>query len=464
MANTHRNGPEEESGGKSGREIRRRRKAIWVVLSLAYLVVYFHRLSPAVIVNDLFSLFHIEAASMVGSLAAVYFYVYFLMQVPAGVLADLFGPRKIVFWGMSAAAAGSVWFGMSGSTAGLFGARFLIGLGVSVIFVALIRVYSAWFPPREFGSYLGLTLAVGNLGGLLAATPLAALVNSIGYRLAFVVVGLCSVLVAASSWLIVRNHPGEAFSPGQNFSSGGEPGNASWAEIYRNLLQIARSRHLWLALTASFSIYGPFMALAGVWGVPYLMQVYGLGRNEAASFNVVISAGLASGSAVMGILSDRLGSRKKPYLAYALGNVLVWALLVWWNHGKPPSGSLLVLYFLLGFFATSCVLSTVMVKEYNPPRVAGLASGIGNVGGFIGAAFMQPFFGYLLDLHWDGAAAEGVKLYSLHAFQYAFGVCFLVSCLAVAAISLLKESFKEDVYTPCPSNSGTKRSEAVPFP
>jgi len=426
------------------KKIRVRRTIIWFVLSIAYLIVYFHRVSPAVIVNDLFALFDIEDAATVGSLAAVYFYVYFIMQIPAGLLSDLFGPRKVIFAGMLVSGIGAVWFGLTSSISGLFVARFLVGLGVSVIFVSLLRVYSTWFKPHEIGTVVGLSIFIGNLGAILAATPLAALIIAFGLRWTFVLVGLFSLVVALLSWFIVRDNPQELLAFKNCYSKKNKRVTLSLSIINRNIYKIIRNRHLWFALASAFCIYGPFMALVGVWGVPYLMQVYGMGRSEAATFMVISSVGVMFGSFAIGFFSDRLRSRKKPYLAFAMGNAMVWAALVFWNGGAPPDNSLFIIFFLLGIFGNSGIMSTIMVKEYNSPAVAGLASGIGNIGGFVGSSFMQPFLGYLLDRKWDGVIVEGVKFYPLQAFQYAFGACFIISCLAIFTVFLLQESFRRE--------------------
>lgn len=318
-----------------------------------------------------------------------------------------------------------------------------MGLGVSVIFVSLIKAYSAWFRPSELGTVLGLTVSVGNLGGILAASPLAGLVDLIGWRHAFLTVGLFSLFVAALSWFVVRNGPREVFPADSGASARATCQAASWILTLKNIAVIVRNRHVWLALAASFCIYGPFMALVGVWGVPYLMQVYSLGRTEAATVILMASLGVMLGTFGVGFISDRVGSRRKVYLAFALANVLVWAALVWWNQGMPPLKSLYFLYFMVGFCGNACMLTPVIVKEYYPLNVAGLASGIGNIGGFVGSAFMQPFFGFLLDMNWDGAVPGGVKLYSQQDFQFAFGSCFLFGCLAVIAVSLLRESLQK---------------------
>lgn len=417
-----------------------RRRIICVIFSLALMIVYFHRMCPAVIVNELFSVFHIESASAVGSLSAIYFYIYFLMQIPAGILTDMFGTRKIAFWGITLAAIGSICFGAAMSTSWLIVGRLLVGLGVSVIYISSIRLYSAWFSRNEFGTAVGITLFAGNLGGIMASTPLAGMINLFGYSASFILFGLFSLGVAAFLWCMVRDEPREFICPVQARSG------VVWREISvcgklpLKIYRVVRDPHLWLAVVAAFCIYGPYMALAGVWGVPYLMQIYGLGRNEAATFNIMFSVGLMLGALISGFVSDRLGSRKKPYIALASGNLLVWALLFWWGQGMPPLEAVISIFFLLGFFANAGFLSSVMVKEYNSDEVAGLASSIGNLGGIIGSAFMQPFFGYILDLHWAGAVLEGVKLYPLGAFREAFGACFAMGCPALLSTLLLRES------------------------
>gem|GEM_PF-4663604 len=119
-------------GDAPGRGTGSRKWAIWLVLSLAYLIVYFQRVSPAVIVDRLFAQFQIEAAAAMGSLAAIYFYAYFLMQIPASILNDtqnLFilvqagraghGHGSYRLFGQSGRDPGHLPFGRAGRTARL---------------------------------------------------------------------------------------------------------------------------------------------------------------------------------------------------------------------------------------------------------------------------------------------------------------------------------------------------------
>ena len=93
-------------------KIMRFRWLIFIVLALAYLFVYFHRLSLSVVANDLIKEFQ-TTASVMGLLGSIYFYCYAFMQLPAGLLSDSLGPRKSVTFFLIIASAGSIIFGFA---------------------------------------------------------------------------------------------------------------------------------------------------------------------------------------------------------------------------------------------------------------------------------------------------------------------------------------------------------------
>ncbi len=129
------------------------------IISLSYLMVYFHRVAPAV-VSDLFMAEFNLSGAVLGNLAAIYFYVYTLMQLPAGVLANEVGAKKTIFWGMMISSLGSLIFAASTILGFAYLGRILIGLGVSVIFVSMLKIATEWFPEKQFGSLAGLALFI----------------------------------------------------------------------------------------------------------------------------------------------------------------------------------------------------------------------------------------------------------------------------------------------------------------
>lgn len=167
------------------KRLERKRKWIWLCAALAFLAAYFHRTVTGVVADSLMRDFSIAQASELGMLSSIYFYTYAVLQVPSGMLADRYGPRLVISASIVIAAAGAALIGGAESLSSLYLGRFLASVGVSVIYVNVVKLQAEWFRLREFATMLGLLTLVGNGGSLLSATPLAVLVESAGWRSAF---------------------------------------------------------------------------------------------------------------------------------------------------------------------------------------------------------------------------------------------------------------------------------------
>src|SRR5674476_647532 len=184
---------------------RRRTLALAIVIA-AYALSFFQRFAPAGIASDLAAAFNTSASSL-GALAATYFYVYTLMQVPTGILVDTLGPRRILLIGGVVGGAGSLLFGLaSGVELALLG-RTLIGLGVSVTFIAMLKIIAVSFDERRFATLVGLSMLIGNLGSVLAGAPLSWLAQATSWRGIFVALAGVSLLLGIACWVLVREQP-----------------------------------------------------------------------------------------------------------------------------------------------------------------------------------------------------------------------------------------------------------------
>ena len=184
---------------------RRRRWLALGVVALAYVLSFFQRFAPAGIAQDLAASFQTSAASL-GVLAATYFYVYTVMQVPTGMLADTLGPRRILMLGGVIGGAGSVLFGMAPTLDIALAGRTLIGLGVSVTFIAMLKLIAVWFEENRFATLVGVCMLIGNLGSVLAGAPLSSLAQATGWRGVFIGVGVVSLVLAVRAR---RGHRGD---------------------------------------------------------------------------------------------------------------------------------------------------------------------------------------------------------------------------------------------------------------
>lgn len=401
--------------------------AVWATLALAFLIVFFHRYATAVVADDLTRDLGLTG-SQLSLLASMYFYAYAFMQIPSGILADYVGPRRTASAGMLLAALGALIFSMSAEASWAYLGRLLVGIGVGAIFICTLKMQSTWFRASEFATISGLTSVVGNFGGILATTPLAILVVSLGWRPTFRYIAIATLGVALLIWLIVRDRPEEL-----GFAAPNPDSIQLHIPLGQALRGILANKHTWPNVIYFFCVSGSVTAFSGLWGIPYLTQTYGIDRQVASQVILMMTLGVALGGPVMGWLSDRIG-RIKPVLLTTSGlYTLIWIYILYLAKGQPPFALNYILYFVLGFIAIGFILCFNNVKQVNDPAVSGIASGVVNTAGFGGTAILNSYVGRLLE-----RVAPG-PIYSLAAFRFAFTVFIVLSILAFGVANLMQE-------------------------
>ena len=412
----------------------RLRWTAFIVVGLAYVLSFFHRFAPAAISGDLQQTFHASGAEL-GGLAATYFYVYMIMQIPTGVLVDTLGPRRVVAIGGLIAGIGSMMFGMADSLAAASVGRVLVGLGVSVTFISLLKLNASWFHDRHFATMTGATILVGNVGSLLAAAPLAWALGFVSWRTVFVAVGALSLLLAALDWWLVRNNPSDTGLPSMRELDGKEAHPLHTGHWYEGLLIVLRNRATWPGLWVNMGIAGSLFAFAGLWAVPFLRDVYGMDRAAATDHTTLLLAGFAIGAFFIGTLSDRMGKRKPLMIAGALIYSLCWLPLLFGMN--LASGLSYALFLLMGLCAPSFTLSWSCAKEVNPHALSGMATSVVNIGAFLGTAIMQPLVGWAIDrAHLDA----GIAPLALSDYQYGVAILMGFSLLGLVATFFIRET------------------------
>ena len=426
-----------------------RRWAIWGMAAFAFLLVTFHRFALGAIADELMRAWGIGAYGL-GGLSSLYFYLYALLQLPSGVLADTLGPRRTLFVSALLLAFGSSLFGLASNLSLAYIGRFLIGLGSAAVFVNILKLQAVWFPPKSFATMTGLTATVGNLGAIFAGAPFALLAKAIGWRVSFELFGLLALILASLLIAIVRDGP-EASDLGT-----GDWGleTRDWLSLRVSGLQSLVSRRkesvkalwavisnprIWPPFFTRVGFDGTFFAFFALWGVPYLMQVHDLPREEAAGAVSLGILGFLLLAPIGGIISDRILARRKlPIVSSAIVYTALWGVLAF-SRGRLPLLLLYLTLFLMGIFATSTLLCLASAKELYHPRAVGSAVAFVNMGGFVGGALMQLLLGYILDLGWRGEMLSGVRVYPVEAFQQAFFFCLLLMLLATLTSLLIRD-------------------------
>jgi len=425
------------------RKALRYRWLIFGILSFGYILVFFHRLCPAVVAVDMMHDLHASGA-LVGLLGSAYFYPYALMQIPTGLLSDSWGPRRTISLFLIFASAGSVLLAMAPSPSWAITGRVLVGLGVSTLFVCTLKVLSQWFHAREFATMTGIFMAMGGLGSLAAAGPLAYLSSWIGWRTSFLIAGGITLLVALLVWAFVRDTPADYCQMGQETQP-----ETSAPSLSKGIRTVLAEPAFWPIAIWFFFNSAIYFSFIGLWGGPFLIHVYGITKADAGNMLSLSAIGLIVGSPLVSYLSNRVFRRRKPVLILSsiIALCLTSALAFATAELTRPALSLIC----LGFGATTgaaVVIAFTAVKELFPLRIAGTATGLINLFPFAGGAAFQPVLGMLLER--NGRLAGN---FTIAGYTEAFFSLFVCGIIACACSFFVRETF---IQHPAAQSSATK--------
>ncbi|MFT4058440.1 MAG: MFS transporter [Legionella sp.] len=402
---------------------------IFFLAASFYLYEFILQVAPSVMAEPMMKTFGVTGAGF-GFISAFYFYAYAPTQLPAGVLYDRYGPRKLMTFAIVLCALGSAFFASTDSIFTACIGRFLIGIGSAFSFIGVLVLLSRWFPPSYFAILAGIAQLMSSVGAIFGEMPLAYLIQGVGWRKASFILSFVGFILAACFWVYIRDYPNQ-----QNQKIPKHYLRDEW----KRLVAVCKHAHTWIIGGYAFAIWTPIAVFAALWGVPYLQEKFQINMVAASGLCSMIWIGIGIGSPLLGWLSDKMESRRFSLtLSAALGFSAT--LILFYFPGLTYGWAPLVL-FVLGLGAGGQTVSFAVVKENNPPEFVGTASGFNNLSVLIGGAIFQPLVGYILQHIDSGHVVNGVHTYSIQSYQTALLVmplCFLASL--IIAVFILKES------------------------
>ena len=402
---------------------------IFSILSLMFIFSYFMRLSTGVLGPELMRDLKMDAAQL-GLLGGIFFYAFAAVQIPVGLALDSFKPKRVIVTTTLFAALGCFLLSDARSfTTALYG-RMLIGLGTSAVLMGSLKILSDWFRPDEFGFLSGFMLSLGNLGALIATTPLVLMSEEIGWRKCFFSFGLLAILFMSMITLFVKD-----VSVGERTKRLGLSRREKISKAILNPLALVFSnKHFWFIAISSLVRYGALVSIQGFLGTLFLLDILGYSIQTSANILSMISIGYMIGSPLAGRLSDRVFlSRKKvmvvglllfavtvlPFLLIQTRNTLLWYVIFWG----------------LGFFASVGAVSFAHVKELFPKEVGGLALTAINLFNIGGVGMGQQLLGIVIRRFPKTSTG-----YPIEAYQQAFAILFVASMAAFMVYLATKDT------------------------
>jgi len=393
--------------------------AVWGVALLSYVVAVFHRASLGVAAVDAQERFS-AGASAVSLFLVLQLAVYAGLQIPVGVALDRLGSRRLILAGAVTMAAGQLVLALAEDVPTAVAARVLVGAGDAMTFISVLRVVSSWFPGQVIPLITQLTGILGQLGSVLAAYPLVALLHGTSWEATFLGAAATGLLVAVLVLVALRDAPG-----------GTVRGPAvGLAELRATLLDTWREPGtrigLYTHLVTQFS--GTVFAL--LWGYPFLVVGQGLSAGTAAGLlTLLVLVGMGVGP-LLGRLCGRWPLRRSVLVFSILGATAAsWTVVLAWP-GRAPLPLLVLLVVVLGTNGPGSMIGFDYARTENPAERLGSASGVVNVGGFVASLLTILAIGAVLDLLTPGASTD----YDLGAFRAAFAVQYVFWAIGLVGV------------------------------
>jgi len=398
---------------------------IFCSLSALYFFSILHRVGVAVIAFDIMNEFRTDA-SLLGLMSSMYFFPYAVAQIPVGIMLDRIGIRKTVTMLSLIACLGSLIFSVSPSIGVLALGRALVGFGVGGFYVSSLKAIAVWFDPKRFATLTGVLTSIGNIGGVVASSPLALLTLALGWRYSFLLVFFFMFLFTGVAWFAIKDESAECFR--------------SKGSVSCDLRTIfSKGEFLRLTLVPLFA-YGYFISFQGLWGGPFLMDVYGMSKATAGNFLIFIALGFMILGPIAGFISDKTRRRKPVLITGVFLSLLFWGVM-YAAGGSLGAYELMSMLFLLGTaFGFANIYMTVS-KELFTTDICGTAMACYNTFAFIGAGFFQYFMGLMLDITYGGS-----RIFASYQLIFLIGVVCLTASLIVAILS--KETFPAEQVCP----------------
>ena len=384
---------------------------VYSAFAAAYLLSYLYRTVNAVISPELTRELDLAAGSL-GFLTSAYFLAFGAMQIPVGMLLDRYGPRRVEPVLLAIAACGALLFGLAHGLPGLTLGRAIIGAGVCACLMAPLKGIAMWYPPERHASLSGWMMVAGGLGAIIATTPVEFALRFVDWRTIFFALSAATLAVAAwIAWRVPDTPPPLHASDVRSQFAG-----------VRSVLR--HPRFWWIAPLGGFGM-GSFMAVQGLWAVPWMMEVEGVTRAVAAQRLLAMSVVILGGYLFLGLFATALNRRgiAAKHL-FAVGFSLCTAAFTLLTAGAPGS---VLWWSLYGLGAGANVLAFAVLNEGFPRDLAGRTNTAVNLMMFLGSFATQWGIGLVVD-----AARALTGANAATGLRHAFAIVLVLNVVTLA--------------------------------
>jgi MFS family permease len=409
------------------------RLRVFTVFALGYFVSYLFRgvnIGFAPLLTQQMGL----SAGDLGGLTSLYFLGFASAQMPAGVLLDHFGARRVTAGMMLVAAAGAAVFGLAHGLGGLMVGRMLIGVGVSVCLAGAFKVNAQQFKISQLTLVNGLVMAVGGIGGVVVGAPLNWLLSVADWRTVCMGLAALTTAVAAAIWMFGPSEPAAHRQAGL-------------LEQLKGTAHVLGSAAFWKVATFSGLTQAVFYAMQSLWAGVYMRDVLRGAPGAAAHAATLVSVmGIAfiAGMAGHGGLARALERRGVSVYLFSGATMVLFVIVqiaIALQLALPDT----LLWAAYGLFGGTGIMTYAVLAAHFPARLLGRVNTTFTLVIFLAIFVFQTAIGAVL-ARWPSmgghypAAAHTTVWFMLIALQVAAALWYFKPARKVHANSRLNRA------------------------
>ena len=389
-----------------------------------YLYEFLARVFPAAITTQITQQFHLSPISL-SMLASAFFLGYAPMQIPSGLLIDRFGEIKCLLIGFFICALSSALFVSTDHYSLAYISRLLIGISASVAFIGAIKVINRLIPSAYFAMSVGLLQCLGCLGAIIGESPIASLSLHYGWQRTGYMISIFGIILTCLLLLSTTKY--QRHKPAHSKAFG-----------KKTLAKLFSQSQLWWITLFNLFIWAPISIFAAFWGIPFLKVLTHTTTFHAANLVAFIWIGTAIGGPILGYMSYKLQSRKKPMIIASLLGIVSASCIIYFHF--QSDSILIIALFLFGVGSSAQGISFALLSDTQATHHLATTSGVVNMGTVMGGVLLQPLVGMMLSSIIGNNFAHLPNNILTHGYQVSLSVvpmCFF------AAFTIISFCIKE---------------------
>lgn len=407
------------------------------IASFLYIYEFFLRVTPGVIIHELYQDFNIEAGTF-GLISAFFYLGYTPMQIVAGVLTDHYGPKRLLILASISCSIAIASFSLTTSVIIAALSRLIIGIASSFGYICPLVITRFWLKPVYFSMAAGMIQMLGCLGAIIGGAPVRYLTDQIGWRSMSMYSAYAGLALAVLFWLFIKERP--------THKQQNKRPKFSLKQEQQRLYQVAiHPQTIWIS-SLGFCFWAPMAVFAENLGPSYLMTLTGDSSHMVNTMLINTWIGVAIGGPIIGGLSAKLRLRKQPIIIALIVSCAASIGLI--IYGQSLTAQILsILLFMFGLGASAQCVTFGLISDHQPASLIGTAVGLINLSVIMGGSTLLPFCSWIIELLGHGNWQSGMLIYPLKNYQIALMLMPVVSCIGILiCIFKIKETHCQAQY------------------